>query len=124
MENSTGNASLEIEGSQTQQSNVVENTLSNSETNKERHKKEFIGLIQSQMDTYKKSTEMNIQLIADLRGQLEKLAEEKQRALADKEAQVKSLTDANGQLKSQVTELSLKNECLETKVSGAENKCQ
>ena len=67
---------------------------------------------------------MNIQLIADLRGQLEKLAEEKQRALADKEAQVKSLTDANGQLKSQVTELSLKNECLETKVSGAENKCQ
>jgi hypothetical protein len=115
---------MEIEGSQMQQSSVVENTLSNSETNKERHKKEFIGLIQSQMDTYKKSTEMNIQLIADLRGQLEKLAEEKQRALAEKEAQVKSLTDANGQLKSQVTELSLKNECLETKVSGAENKCQ
>lgn len=104
---------LEISGSK-----LAENTLANSQrSEKDKSKKEFIGLIQTQLDAYKSSTELNIQLIAELRGQLDKLGEEKQRALAERDDKLKALTEANGQLNGQINELKLKNDCLETKVT-------
>lgn len=101
-------------------SNLTENTLCNSQTSlnseNQNGKKEFIGLMQTQLDTYKKSTELNIQLITDLRTKLETLTLEKEKSCSEKDALTKSLTETNTLLNTQLTELKLKNEGLETRV--------
>lgn len=78
---------------------------------------EFINIMQTQLEAYKKSTELNIQLINDLRSKLESVTEEKNSLSFEKDTVIKTLNESNKLLSEKNSELMFKNQNLEDKLS-------
>ena len=76
--------------------------------------------MQTQLDAYKKSTELNIQLITDLRAKLEAATNDSQAKIATKDIEIKSMKDAYSLLNTQLIEMKLRNEGMASKLSDAE----
>ncbi len=87
---------------------------------KEKNKREFIGLIQAQLDSYKSTAEVNAKLIAELRAKLEVAEAEKSRIDREKSEAITDLEAASGKLSAELSEARQKSEALEAKVKSLE----
>ena len=87
---------------------------------KENSKREFIGLIQSQLDSYRQTTEVNVKLIEELRAKLVQSEAEKERIDKEKSGVIEGLNAANGKLAAELSDVKQKGESLEAKVKSLE----